>query len=101
MGHVGQKLCQILEKPYVCFRGHIFRPIIMKQDKMFVLIKSQTGLKMRHIGSKTRSLDQILEKPCVRSIGHILSLITMKFDQHVCFYEISHIVENGSCLVKN
>ena len=33
MGHVGSKtksLSQILEKPCVCSRGHIFSPIIMK-----------------------------------------------------------------------
>ena len=33
MGHVGSKtrpLCQILEKPCVCSRGHIFSLIIMK-----------------------------------------------------------------------
>ena len=33
MGHVGSKtrsLGQILGKPYVCSRGHIFGPIIMK-----------------------------------------------------------------------
>ena len=33
MGHVGSKtrsLGQILEKPCVCSRGHIFSPIIMK-----------------------------------------------------------------------
>ena len=33
MGHVGSKtrsLGQILEKPCVCCRGHIFNPIIMK-----------------------------------------------------------------------
>ena len=36
MDHVGSKtksLGQMLEKPYVCFRGHIFSPIIMKLDQ--------------------------------------------------------------------
>ena len=35
IGHVGYKtrsLGQIFEKPYVCSRGHIFSPIIMKLD---------------------------------------------------------------------
>ena len=36
MGHVGSKtrsLGQMLEKPSVRFRGHIFNPIIMKCDQ--------------------------------------------------------------------
>ena len=36
MGHVGletMSLGQILEKPCVCCKGHIFRPIIMKVDE--------------------------------------------------------------------
>ena len=45
---------------------------------MFVLIKSQTFVKMGQVRSKTRSVDQILEKPCVRSRGHIFSQIIMK-----------------------
>ena len=32
-------------------------------------MKSDTYLKMGHVGSKSRSLGQILEKPCVRSRG--------------------------------
>ena len=35
MGHVGSKtrsLGQTLEKPCVCFKGHIFSTIIMKHD---------------------------------------------------------------------
>ena len=55
---------------------------------MFVLIKSQTGLKMGHVGSKTRSVGQILGKPCVRYTGHIFSSIIMKFEQNVCLDEI-------------
>ena len=67
MGHVESKtrsLGQILEKPCVRFRGHIFSPIIMKLGQSVVLMKSRTNLKMGHVGSKTRSLVQILEKPC-------------------------------------
>ena len=76
MGHVGSKarsLGQILEKPSVCSRGHIFSPIIMKIGQNVCLDKSQMSLKMGHVGSKTRSLRQILEKPCVHSRGHIFS----------------------------
>ena len=42
MGHVGSKnrsLGQILEKPYVCSRGHIFSPIVMKLDQNICLDK--------------------------------------------------------------
>ena len=68
---------------------------------MFVLIKSRTGLKLGHVGSKTRSLGQILEKPCVRSRGHIFSPIVMKLGQNVCFDQISDEFEIGSCGLKN
>ena len=59
----GQKSGQILEKPCVCCRGHIFQPDTVV--RMFVLIKSRTRLKLGHVGSKARSLRQILEKPFV------------------------------------
>ena len=62
-----RSLGQILENLCVRFRGDIFIPIIMKY-RMFVLMKSQTSLKMSHIWSKTRLLGQILEKPCVHPI---------------------------------
>ena len=68
---------------------------------MLVLMKYQTGLKMGHVGSKTRSLGQILEKPCVRSRGHFFSPIILKLGQNVCLDEISDKWENGSCQVKN
>ena len=58
---------------------------------MFVLIKSQTSLKMGHVRSETRSLGQILEKSCVRSRGHIFSPIIMKLDQNVSNNEISDV----------
>ena len=100
MGHVRSKtrsLCQILEKPCVRSRGHIFSLIVMElgQNVCFYEILDE---KMGHVGSKTTSLGQILEKPCVRSRGHIFSPIVMKLDQNVCLDEIS---ENGSCLVEN
>ena len=40
MDHVGSKTwsqSQMLEKPYVCSRGHIFRQIIMKLGQNFFL----------------------------------------------------------------
>ena len=51
---------------------------------MFVLMKSQTSLKMGRMGSKTRLLGQILEETCVHSRGHISSRIIMKLGQSVC-----------------
>ena len=93
MGHVRSKtrsLGQILEKPCVRSRGHIFSLLIIETS-------SKTG----HVQSKTRSLGQILEKPCVRSRGHIFSLIIMKLSQNVCLDEILDEFENRSCGMKN
>ena len=67
---------------------------------MFVLIESQTSLKMGQVGSKTWSQDQILEKPCVDSRGHIVSLIIMKLGQNVCLDQVSDKFEIGSGRVK-
>ena len=53
MGHVGSKtrsLGQILEKPCVSSRGHIFSPVILNLVRMFVLMKSRMSLKMGHVG---------------------------------------------------
>ena len=91
---------QILEKPCVHSRGHIFSQIIVKL-RMFVLMKFWTSLKIGDVGSKTRSLDQILEKPCVHSKGNIFSQIIMKHGQNGCLGEISGKSRNGSCQVKN
>ena len=47
MVHVGSKtrsLGQILEKPCVRSRGHIFSQIIMKFGQIFFLIKSRTKI---------------------------------------------------------
>ena len=86
MGHVWSKtrsLSQMLEKPCICSRGHIFSPIVMKHglNVCFVMMKSQKSLKMGHVRSKIRSLCQILEKPCVCSGGHICCSIIIKLDQ--------------------
>ena len=64
-------------------------------------MKSQTGLKMGHVRSITRSQGRILKKPCVCSRGHIFSLIVMKLGQNVCLDKNSNESETGSCLVKN
>ena len=96
MGHIGSKtrsIRQILKKPCVSFKGHIFSPII----NVFALMKSQTSSKMGHVGSKTRSLGQILEKPFVRSRGHILSQIIMKLGQNVYLDEHLNGFKIGSC----
>ena len=90
MGNVGSKtrpLGQILGKPCVRFRGHIFSPIIMKFCQNVCLDK--------------RPLGQILGKPCVHFRGHIFSPIIMKLGQNVCLDKISNNFENWSCRVKN
>ena len=48
---------------------------------MFVFMKSQTSLKMGHVGSNTSSLGQTLETPCVCSRDQIFGLILMKLGQ--------------------
>ena len=63
-------------------------------------LDQHVGSKMGHVRSKTRSPDQILEKPCLCSIGQIFCSIIMKLNQHVCFYELSHIFENIYSRVK-
>ena len=103
MGHVGSKTSsvgQILEKPLVRSRDHLFSSIIMKLGQN-VLMKCLTSMKIGYIGSKTSSVGQILEKPCVLSRGHIFGPIIMKLDQNVCLDVISDEFENGSCRVKS
>ena len=102
MGHVGSKTRspgQILGKPCVRSRGHIFSRILMKVGQDVCLDSDE--FKMGYVGSKTRSPGQILGKPCVRSRGHIFSRILMKVGQDVCLDIISDEFENGSRGVKN
>ena len=76
MGHGGsnaKSLSQILEKPCVRSKGHIFSPILLNLIRIFALMKSWTSLIKGHVGSKTRSLGLILEKPCIRSRDHFQS----------------------------
>ena len=65
MGHVGSKTRstgQILEKPCVHSRGHIFSPIIRKLGQNVFLNEISDDVENGYVGSKTRSLGQILEK---------------------------------------
>ena len=74
MGHVGSKtrsLGQILEKPCVRSRGHIFSWILMKVGQDVCLDDISDKIENGSCGSKTRSLGQMLEKPFVGSRGHI------------------------------
>ena len=80
------KLGQILKKPCVGSRGHIFSLIIIKLCQNICLDEISKELKMGHGGSKTRSLGQILEKQCARSGGHIFNPIIMKLGQNVCLH---------------
>ena len=64
MGHVGSKnrsLFQILEKPYVCCRGHIFSPIIMKLYQHVCLDEIWHKFENGSCRVKTRLLGQILQ----------------------------------------
>ena len=53
---------------------------------MLIIIMSRSGLKLGHVGSKTRLLGQILEKPCVYSRGQIL--------EKPCVHSRGHRFEN-------
>ena len=69
-------------------------------------MKSQTSMKMGHVGSKTRSMGQILKKPRVRSRGNIFSPIIMKLLTMFVLMKsrtslkIGHVWSNESCQVK-
>ena len=104
MGHIESKsrsLGQILEKPCVRARGHIFSLIILKLGQNVCLDEISDEFENGSCQSKARSLGQILEKPCVRSRGHIFSPIILKLGQNVFLDETSDEFENGSCQVKN
>ena len=101
MGSKTRSLGQILEKPYVRTRGHIFSPILMKLGQNVCLDKILEEFKIGSCGLITRSLGQILEKPCVRSRDHISSPILMKLLLNVCLDKISNEFKLGSCGVKN
>ena len=86
MGHVMSKtrsLGQIIGKPYVRSRDHIFSLIIMKLSQNVCLDKVSKGFENGSFRSKTRLLGQILEKPCVHSRGHIFSQIILKRGENV------------------
>ena len=78
---------------------------------MLIPIKSGSGLKLDHVGSKTRSLDQILEKHCVCSRGRSSEAKFMKLCQNVYSYldqvqnwvmlgkQVGHLVKSKKSLV--
>ena len=93
MGHIGSKtrsLVQMLEKPCVRPRGHIFSLITMELGQNVCLDEISCEFEKVLVGSKTRSVFQILEIPCVCSRGHIFSPIIMKLVQNVCHDENSN-----------
>ena len=98
MGHVRSKtrsLGEMLEKPCVRSRGHIFSPIIMKHGQSVCLDEVSDEAENRSCRVKTRSLSQISEKPCVHSRNHIFRSIIMKLDQNVCLDEVLDKFKNG------
>ena len=100
MGHVGSKTRspgQILGKPCVRSRSHIFSRILMKVGQNVCLDDISDRFENGSLGLKTRSPGQILEKPCVCSGCHIFSPTLLKISQNVCLYNILDEFENGSC----
>ena len=93
-------LGQILEKPCIRSRGHIFSPIIMKLGQNVCLDESSHKFENGSCRVKNYSPGQILEKACVRSRGHIFSPIIKKLSQRVCLDKIMYILENGSSRIK-
>ena len=76
LGHVRSKtrsLGQILEKPCVSSRDHIFIPIFMKRGQNVCLDEFLGNFENGHVLSETRLPGPILEKPCVCSRVHIFS----------------------------
>ena len=89
LGQVGSEirlLDEIVEKSCVHSRGHSFNPKIMKVSQMLIIIIPRSGLKLGHVGSKTRSLG--LEKPCVHSRRHSFDHKFMKLCQNVNHHNI-------------
>ena len=64
-------------------------------------MKSELGLYMGYLGSKTRLPGQIIEKPCIDDRGHSFDQIFIKFGQNVCLYVIWVGIVYGSPAVKN
>ena len=104
LGHIRSKTRsqgQILRKPCVRSRDHIFSPILMKPGQNVCLDDiSDKNLKLGHVGSKTRSQGQILKKLCVCSRGLIFGPILINLGQNDCFDEILNEFEIVSCGIK-
>ena len=67
MGNVGIKarsLGKNLEKLFVCLRGHIFSPILMKLGQNVFLDEISKQFENGSCWVRNRSLGLILEKPC-------------------------------------
>ena len=92
-----RSLGQILEKPCVQSRGHIFSVILMKFSQNVFLHEISYQFETGSCRVKTRSLGQILEKTCVSSRGQIFNLIIIELGQNVCLDEISEDFLSGSC----
>ena len=70
VGHAGHKLSsgQILEKPCICSRGHIFSPAVLKVGQFVCLDDISNDFESGPCGvKKFRSPSQIIEKHCVLS----------------------------------
>ena len=55
---------------------------------MLIIIMSRSGLKLSHVGSKTRQLDQILENLFVHFRGHSFDSMFRKVYQNANDYNI-------------
>ena len=104
MGHVGSKtrsLGQILHKPRVRCRCHIFSPIIIKISQDVCLDEIWDESKHWSCLIKNYVAWSNLRKTMLHSRGHIFSQIIMKPGQNVCLDQVLDEFEIGSCVVKN
>ena len=67
MPHISRKTSSSLKKLCVCFRGHVFCPIIWKVGPNLCRDDISKQIENESVGSKTRSAGQIIEISCVSS----------------------------------
>ena len=72
-----------VRKPVYSREGTVLIQSLWNFVKMLIPIKPRSGLKLRHVGSKTGLLGQTLEKHCAHSRGHSLEPEVMKLCQNV------------------
>ena len=87
LGYVGSKTrsqAQVIEKPVLYSRAHIFGWMFMKFN-MFFIMKSRTSSCLGYVGSKTRSQAQVIEKPVLYSRAHVFRPNLIKFGLYVLF----------------